>query len=106
MTNNELLDYAFIDGDGTVINVCVFSEHNEDLLNTIKNSLNANAYISCKDNGIAVPGGIWDGQYFKYEDGTRVPPTAMPLDDSYIYRFDFDINDWVIVTTNKLKDLE
>ena len=106
MTNTELLDYAFIDTNGTVVNVCVFSEHDENLLETIKTSLNAISYISCKDHGIAAIGGTWDGQYFKYEDGTRVPPTAMPEDDTYIYRFDFDINEWVIVTTNKLKDLE
>jgi hypothetical protein len=105
MTNTELLDYAFIDVNGTVLNVCVFAGHDENLLETIKNSLNASAYISCKDNGLAAIGGTWDGQYFKYEDGTRVPLTPMPQDDTYIYRFDFDSNEWVIATTNKLKDL-
>lgn len=29
----------------------------------------------------------------------------MPQDDAYIYRFDFDSNEWVVATTNKLKDL-
>ena len=106
MTNSELLDYAFIDANGTVLNVCVFSEHDENLLETIKNSLNANTYISCKDNGLAAIGGIWDGQYFRYEDGTRVPTIALPTDDNYIYKFDFELNEWVVVTTNKLKDLE
>ncbi len=43
MTNTELLDYAFIDGNGTVLNVCVFAGHDENLLETIKNSLNASA---------------------------------------------------------------
>ena len=35
-----MLDYAFINDNNTVINICVFDEHNEETLEIIKNHRN------------------------------------------------------------------
>ena len=96
MTIQEQYQYAFIDTDGKVLNVCVFSDTNQEFLETIKNSFNAHDFISCTDFGMAVVGGMWNGEHFLYEDGTRIPLTEPPLDLQNFYKYNFDTNQWVI----------
>jgi hypothetical protein len=96
MTTQEEYEYAFIDTNGTVLNVCIFSDTNQELLETIKNSLSAHDFISCNDFGMAIVGGKWDGEHFLYEDGTRVPLTPMPSDLENFYKYNFETNQWVI----------
>jgi hypothetical protein len=97
MTTQEEYEYAFIDTDGKVLNVCIFSDTNQEFLETIKNSLNAYDFISCNDFGMAVVGGRWNGEHFLYEDGTRIPFTEIPFDPQNLYKYDFDINQWVLI---------
>jgi hypothetical protein len=105
MPDTESYDYAFINSSSVVVNICVFDEKNLELIEAIKNDMGATLAICCNDFGLAAVGGTWDGQFFRYSDGTRVPPTHMPEDDNYIYKFNFDSNEWVVVTTNKLKNI-
>jgi hypothetical protein len=92
----QILNYAFIDKNGTVINICVFEEKNDDLIQQIKLQLGAEIAIPCEEFGIAVINGKWNGQHFLFEDGSRVPPTIMPSDPNFRYEYDWDINDWIV----------
>lgn len=100
--SENFYDYAFLDENNVVINVNVFAEHDADLIEVVKNHLGAVQAISCDEFGVAAVGGTWNGQHFLYEDGTRVPPTHMPVDPNNIYSYDFELNEWVIVAQNKL----
>lgn len=95
MKHLEEHEHAFLDENNVVINVGVFEGHDSDLLNTLKNSNNANKIICCCDNGLAVIGGTWNGQYFLDKDGFRVPPTRPPYDGINNYIYNWEINEWV-----------
>ena len=96
-------DYAFVDENNVVINVCVFSSVDNDLIELINNEQEATQAISCDEFGLAVVGGKWNGEHFLYEDDSRVPPTNMPTDDNYFYEYSWDVNDWIILGPNRLK---
>ena len=90
-------NYAFIDDNNVVINVCVFAEKDADLIDAVKSNMGAKLAISCDDFGNASIGGTWNGEHFLYEDGNRVPLTDLPKDFDNLYKYDFEIKEWVIV---------
>lgn len=102
--NENTFNYAMIDDNNVVINVCVFAENDPILIEQVKNHLGAKTVLSCEEFGLAVVGGTWNGQHFLYEDGSRVPPLEMPSDDKFVYKYDFDLNKWVTVAPNRLLD--
>lgn len=100
----KIYEYAFINSNNVVINVCVFKKEDVDLIDFIKTQLNATLAISCDEFGPACINGTWDGQHFLYEDGSRVPLTHAPEDDNYLYNYDFELEDWVPIAQNRLLD--
>ena len=104
MTTSQNLNYAFIHENGTVINICVFEEKDDVLIEQIKLQLGAETAISCEEFGVAVIGGKWNGQHFLFEDGSRVPPTVMPHSLTSRYEYDWDLNDWIVVGPARLFD--
>jgi hypothetical protein len=98
----DTTNYAFIDDNNVVINICVFADTNPDLIDHIKNDMGAKLAISCEEFGNASIGGTWNGEHFLYEDGARVPLTNRPQDIKNHYKYDFEIEKWVIVGVNLL----
>lgn len=99
-----MLDYAFINDNNTVINICVFDEHNEETLEIIKNHLSAKEYISCNEFGVAQIGGTWNGEFFVDINGERIPPTERPADDDFFYKYDWELGQWLPFTENRMKN--
>lgn len=87
--------HAFLDNDNNVINVAVFNEHNTEILEAVKVANNCASYICCCDNGIAVIGGKWNGEFFTDAQGDRIPPSLPPTDARYEY--DWSEGKWVYV---------
>lgn len=69
MSHLNTHSYAFLK-DNRVISSLVFENHDDqDLLESVKESLNADQYVDCCEVGV-IP-----GTYYTWENGTFVPPT-------------------------------
>jgi hypothetical protein len=96
-------NYAFIK-DGNVVNIAVFHEPSEDLLNTFKEDFHLDQIVLAGNN--AITGATFDGTKFwlpqpypswiKGEEDWQAP-TPYPTDDKS-YRWDEPTTSWVEVT--------
>lgn len=91
--------HAFINTSGYVVQVAVFSEHNEELLQSIKKQLEENYNeildtICCCDNGNTDMGWKWTGQCWQppqpfpswiWETNHWTSPVPMPTDGKIYY---------------------
>jgi hypothetical protein len=93
--------HAFLDQNNKVLNVAIFDEngHDSDLIQVIKNDLQATEVICCCSNGIAYVGGYWRNNKFTdpqpypswtYDEITLtwVPPVSKPEDAVYTWNED------------------
>lgn len=94
MENLEYYDYALVNQNNVVFNIIVVSNHDNDLLESIKVANNADKIISCADYGYATIGGTWTGEYFLDQEGNKIPPTPEPFDENYIYDYNWETNTW------------
>jgi hypothetical protein len=107
MSHLEWHNHAFIDENNKVIGVAVFqeSDHDTELLETIRESFGAKQTVCCCTFGMAAVGYTWTGTEFQspsYNKGwiwdsptkTWKPPTPMP-EDGTLYRWDNDTETWV-----------
>lgn len=60
MEHLENHPHAFLDENNKVFDVLVFNEHNHELINDIKNLLQANAVVCCCDSGLGQISWIWE----------------------------------------------
>jgi hypothetical protein len=70
--------------DNVVINTAVFDEHNHELIDTIRQSLEADwVQCNCDYQRFITPGAIWNGIDFTYQDGTVIPrePEPEPVEE-------------------------
>lgn len=100
-----MYEYAFINENGTVLNICIFDKKDSSLIEEIKNNLNAIEAICCNDFGTAEIGGLWNGSFFSNASGERLPPTAKPLDNDFFYKYDWELDQWIPFIENKVKNL-
>jgi hypothetical protein len=92
-------EHALLNANNVVFNVVIFeSQPDATLLEIVKTDNNASAIISCNAYGLAVIGGSWDGQHFLDANGNRVPPTRMPDDGMNAYGYDWETNQWVVLS--------
>jgi hypothetical protein len=107
MEHLEWHNHAFIDENNKVIGVAVFqeSDHDTELLETIRESFGAKQTVCCCTFGMAAVGYTWTGTEFQspsYNKGwiwdsptkTWKPPTPMP-EDGTLYHWDNDTETWV-----------
>jgi hypothetical protein len=92
-------EHALVDENNVVLNVAVFDGHNHELLEAIRVANNAAKIICCCDNGMAVVNGTWTGEHFLDVEGNRVPLT-LPPDNTNIYEYNFETNEWTFVLPN------
>jgi hypothetical protein len=98
--------HAFIDENNTVINVLVFKEkdHDSDLLEVFRKSLNATQVVCCCAFGFAGKNWTWDGTNFKpiqpypswlwnSNDKKWEAPTPIPTDGP-LYMWDETTVSW------------
>lgn len=102
-------EYAFIK-DSEVINIALFEEPTEEILNLFKNEHGADFIVEATSQ--AVVGGTYDGQNFwipqpfpswikNEETNNWQAPVPMPEHDpnGHIhYRWDEEVQDWVIIS--------
>ena len=92
-------EHALLDANNVVFNVAVFeSQPDASLLEAIRTDNNAASIISCDEHGLAVIGGSWNGEHFLDADGNRVPLTRMPDDEINSYGYDWETNQWVVIS--------
>lgn len=67
--------HAFLDNDNIVVAINVFSGHDSDLLDAVKQHHNAAKIVCCCDYGLAVVGGdFYEGKFYlpkPYQDWIR-----------------------------------
>jgi hypothetical protein len=65
--------------DNVVINTAVFNEHNHELIDTIKQSLEADwVQCNCDYLRFITVDATWNGTDFVHPDGTVIPREPMP----------------------------
>lgn len=106
MNTNNTLTYALLNENDVVVNIAVFDNYNEDLLQTITEANNAVRAILCNEFGEAVVGGIWNGERFLDLDGNKLPLSLYPNTEDKIYIYNYDTESWRALpqsVTEKLK---
>jgi len=67
--------HAFLDSNNRVTQILCFDGHDTDLLEQVREHLNADRYVCCCDNGIAYVGGdLFEGKFYPakpYEEWIR-----------------------------------
>lgn len=57
--------HAFLNENNTVVNVCLFNDHDEDLLEQVKNHFSASSFKSCCEFGTAfINGDFYNNKFY------------------------------------------
>jgi hypothetical protein len=90
--------HAFIDVNNVVLNVAVFNEHDEVLIETIRLvHEGAVKSLCCCNYGLAVIGSVWNGERFCGLDGVPLPLTRQPIKTDHLdfWRWNETQKEWI-----------
>ena len=111
MENDKNYKYAFINQHGIVLSVLLFSEHDENLLNQVKDSFNFSDYKLCSEFETAYVGGeFYNNKFYPiklYESWIRneelgtweapIPYPAVEEGSDEIYTWDEPTTSWLLL---------
>jgi hypothetical protein len=80
MDHLEQHPHAFIDANNVVLSVAIFNEHDEVLIDVVRQTHEgAIKSLCCCNYGLATVGSIWNGERFCDIDNIPLPLTYKPI---------------------------
>jgi len=97
MNHLENHPHAFIDASNVVLNVAVFNDHDEALIDAIRQvHKGAVQSLCCCNYGLATIGSIWNGERFCDTEGVLLPLTRQPLvEGADVWRWNETQKQWI-----------
>jgi hypothetical protein len=94
MNTTDTFTYALLDENNVVINIAVFDNQDENLIQAITQANHAVRAILCNEFGEAVAGGIWNGERFLDLDGNKLPLSLRPVSEDKVYIYSYEKESW------------